>query len=86
MLQILFIMCQNFNKKKRSSKSIDNFLKTFFKVDTKNLFLNFQKFEYFKNEKAFPKSCLFVSLPSDSLQFQKQLISKTETRLVFKPL
>ena len=65
MLQILFIMCQ----------SIDNLLKTFFKADTKSLFL-----------KVFPKSCLFVSLPSDFLQFQKQFMTKSETRFDLKPL
>ena len=37
-------------------------------------------------EKVFPKSCLFVTLPSDSLQFQKQLLTKSETRFGFKPL
>ena len=38
-------MCQNFNKKQHNSEIIDKLLKTFFKADTKNLFLNFQKFE-----------------------------------------
>ena len=37
-------------------------------------------------EKVFPKSCLFVTLPSDYLQFQKQLMTKSDTRFDFKPL
>ena len=37
-------------------------------------------------EKVFPKSCLFVTLPSDYLQFQKQLMTKSEMRIGFKPL
>ena len=37
-------------------------------------------------EKVFPKSCVFVNLPSDPLQFQKQLMAKSETRFGFKPL
>ena len=45
----------------------------------------FEKFEKFENEKSFSEIML-VSLLSDSLQFQKQLITKSETRLGFKPL
>ena len=37
-------------------------------------------------EKVFQKSCPFVTLLSDSLQFQKQLMIKSETRFGFKPL
>ena len=37
-------------------------------------------------EKVFPKSCLFVTLPSESLQFQKQLMTQSETRFGFKSL
>ena len=37
-------------------------------------------------EKVFPKSCLFVILPSDFLQFQKQLMTKSETCFGFKAL
>ena len=36
-------------------------------------------------KKTFPKSCFFVSLPSDSLQFQKHLMTKFEMCLGFKP-
>ena len=36
-------------------------------------------------ENVFPKSWLFVTLPSDSLQFQKKLMTKSETRFGFKP-
>ena len=43
------------------------------------------KFEKFENEKSFSEIML-VSLLSDSLRFQKQLITKSETRLGFKPL
>ena len=59
---------------------IDNLLEKRFKADTKNLFLDFQKFEKFKNKKVYPKSCLFVSLPSDFLQFQKQLSRQNPRR------
>ena len=37
-------------------------------------------------EKVFPKSYLFVTLPSDSLQFQEQLMTKNKTHIGFKPL
>ena len=37
-------------------------------------------------KKVSPKFCLFVSLASDSLQFQKQLVTKSETCFGFKPL
>ena len=37
-------------------------------------------------KKVFQKSCFFVTLPSDSLQFQKQLMTKSETRFGFKRL
>ena len=37
-------------------------------------------------EDVFPKSYLFVTLLSGSLQFQKQLMTKSETRFGFKPL
>ena len=37
-------------------------------------------------EKVFPKYYLSVTLPSDSLQFQKQLMTKSETDFGFKPL
>ena len=36
--------------------------------------------------KITPKSYFFVSLPSNSRQFQQQLMSKSETRLGFKLL
>ena len=36
-------------------------------------------------EKFFPKSFLFVTLPSYSLQFEKQFMTKSETRFGFKP-
>ena len=39
------------------------------------MFRNFQEFEKFENEKSFPEIIFFVSLPSDSLQFQKQLMT-----------
>ena len=32
---------------------------------------------------VFPKSCLFVTLPSDYLHFQKQLMTKPKTRFGF---
>ena len=34
----------------------------------------------------FPEIMLFVSLPSDSLQFQKELMTKSKAGLDFKPL
>ena len=37
-------------------------------------------------EKVFPESYLFVTLLSDFLQFQKQVMTKSETRFGFKPL
>ena len=37
-------------------------------------------------EDVFSKSYLFVTLLSDSLQFQKQLVTKSETHFGFKPL
>ena len=36
-------------------------------------------------KKIVPKLCFFVCLPSDSWQFQKQLMTKSETCLDFKP-
>ena len=39
-----------------------------------------------KMEKAFLKPYLSVTLSSDYLQFQKQLMTKSETRVGFKPL
>ena len=39
-----------------------------------------------KNPNQLLKLCLFVSLPSVSLQFQRQLMTKSETRLDFKSL
>ena len=53
--------------------NIGNLSKPFFKTDTKNLFLNFQKFEKFKNVKVFPKSYRYIFLPSDSFQFRSNL-------------
>ena len=41
----------------------------------------------FKNEKKnFEKSCPFITIPFESLQLLKQLMTKSKTRFAFKPL
>ena len=44
----------------------------------------FSKIQYLPKSNIFQN--LNVTLPSDSLQFQKQLMIKSETRIDFKPL
>ena len=72
-------------KKYRNSESIDNLSETFFKLILKSM-SKFQKFEKLKIRKVFPKSCFYTSLPSDSLQFQKDFMKKSETCFGFKLL
>ena len=36
--------------------------------------------------KITPESCFFISIPYKSLQYQQQLMTKSETRLGFKLL
>ena len=57
-------------------------------VDTNTCFYVFKSLENLKKKipKKLLKLCLFVSLPPVSLQFQRQLMTKSETRLDFKPL
>ena len=87
MLQILFIVFQNFNKKVvYNSKSIHNSSKTFFNLIPKSIFKFLKIWKNLKRGIVFPKSWLFVTLPYDSLQFQKQLMTKFETHFGFKPL
>ena len=63
-----------------SSESINNLSETFFLSLHQNLFLNFQKFEQLEYEKTFSQNhAFFVSFSPDSLQFQKQLMTKSET-------
>ena len=47
-------MSKNFINE-RNSERIDNLLGKLFKADTKTLFLEFQKFEKFKNKKSLPE-------------------------------
>ena len=86
MLQICFIMCQNFSKEVAELQKYWKFIRNICLRWYQNLFLNFEKLEKFKNEKIVPKSCFFVSLPSDSWQIQKQLMTNSETHLGFKLL
>ena len=90
----LFIVSQNFNKKaaeQRNSENTDNlskklFFTPLFQIPIFPIFQIPKSLKSLKMKKVFPKSYFFVSLLSDSLQFQTQLITKSETRLGFKPL
>ena len=89
-LEILFIVCHQMlfilTKKQRNSKSIDNLSKTFFRVIPKSISKFPKSLKNSKTENFFLKSCLFVTLPSDSLLFQKELMTKSDMRFGFKPL
>ena len=71
-------------KKQRNSESIDNLSKTLFKADAKIYFQISKSLKNFKMKKFLLKSCPFASHPSDFLQFQKQLMTKSEKGLGFK--
>ena len=84
MLQICFIECQNFDKKSSVALEVlmiyqKHFVSWYQKTNSK-----FPK--DWKIGKYFSKSCFFISFPPDSLQFQKQLMTKSETHFAFKPL
>ena len=84
MLQIYFIVCQNFNQKSRNSEGIDNLSETF--KMTLNYISKFPKVWKIWKSKKLPPNHALVFLHSNSWQCQKQLMTKSETRLGFKPL
>ena len=67
-------------------KKLITYQKSYLKLIQKIYFQISKSLKNLKTKNVFPKSCLFVSLPYDFLKFQKQLMTKSETRLDFKPL